>query len=139
MALSFNHLGILRLLEEPLLELFLQAKNGAFPGAEDILSIDMPKSNDLFLDAKEAFENKKLPGKVRLKRLLPWIAYTYFLGPLDKTNNANWATKHWKGQHRLLLVPQLLRFALFSKRPRPYCELKHSVHNALQLACEPQR
>ena len=65
--------------------------------------------------------------------------YTYFLGPLDKTNNANWATKHWKGQHRLLLVPQLLRFALFSKRPRPYCELKHSVHNALQLACEPQR
>ena len=66
-------------------------------------------------------------------------SHTYFLGPLDKTSNANWATKHWKGQHRLLLVPQLLRFALFSKRPRPYCELKHSVYNALQLACEPQR
>ena len=59
--------------------------------------------------------------------------------PLDKTNNANWATKHWNGQHRLLLVPQLLRFALFSKRPRPYCDLKHSGYNALQLACEPQR
>ena len=88
---------------------------------------------------KVGVDQSRTGETVRLKRLLPWIAYTYFLGPLDKTNNANWATKHWNGQHRLLLVPQLLRFALFSKRPRPYCELKHSVHNALQLACEPQR
>ena len=67
----------------------------------------------------------------------PWPSH---VNRVDRPGrNANWATKHWKGQHRLLLVPQLLRFALFSKRPRPYCELKHSVHNALQLACEPQR
>ena len=116
------------------MELFRQAKNGEFDGGEDILSIDMPKENDPFVGAKEAWENKNLDGKVRLKSLLPWIAYKYFL---DKSNvNANWATKKFKfsGQHRFLLVPQLLRFALFHDRPRCY----YDEHQDLHLSCQPQ-
>ena len=73
------------------------------------------------------------PDKVRLKRLLPAMAFTYILNkdsgnPATK-EAAEWPDWKFSDGHRFPLVVQLLRFAL---GPSSY-----NKHKDL-LACEPQ-
>ena len=110
---------ILGKLATPLLELYHQAKNREFDGAEDILLIDMPKSTDLVFDTPD----KTLPDKVRLKRVLPAMVHYYFLDKYsvhDATKRAaKWPNWVFSDMHHSPLVPQLLHFALAHNRPSP--------------------
>ena len=104
--------AILRLFEPKLLELYRQAKNGEFDGAE-ILSVYMPVDSPS--SSSRYFHIRGLTGEQRLKGQFPAVVYDYFL---DKHNSwtkdaAKWPWK-FSGQHRRYpLVPQLLRNALF--------------------------
>ena len=90
----------------------------------------MPASTDSSFD--DAY--RTLPNKERLKKVLPLMAFTYFLnkhGGLAETERAaKWRYWQFSDEHRRFpLVVQLLRYAL---GPKSYNE-----HKDL-LACDPQ-
>ena len=77
----------------------------------------MPKSTNSFV---AVHVDKTLPGMERLKRLLPAMAFSYFLNKRSDQDAtklaANWQYWEFSDTQHSPLVPQLLHFALFPNR-----------------------
>lgn len=120
---------LLSRLQEPVVELWRQAKADAFDGAELIKSLGMP------LPAPSSkykhLRPSKLQGDDKLQRLFPAIVYDYFFDPQDGHPPAPARWPHWQfprqrfvGSEFVPLVPQMIRYAFFeTQMPPPLASL----------------
>lgn len=120
---------LLSRLQEPVVELWRQAKADAFDGAELVKSLGMP-----LLAPSSKYKHlrpSKLQGDDKLRRLFPAIVYDYFFDPQDGHPPAPARWPHWRfprqrfvGSEFVPLVPQMIRYAFFeTQMPPPLASL----------------
>ena len=124
----FKHGGVtarlLSRLQEPIVELWRQAKADAFDGAALVRSLGMPLHAPT--SKYKHLRPPKLKGGEKLRRLFPAIVYDYFFDPQDGHPPAPARWPHWQfprqrfaGSEFVPLVPQLIRYACFERELPP--------------------